>query len=158
MMVGVIGMGSNIARGLDVFRTTSKTVSQRYAASIAESWDYYRKRLGTPKARRASLPPPPSWQTLQPLRRRTTVEVGGTAGDRASEYPVTDAMAQRCVDARAEYIDRLGAGMHRHRIPITEESANDVVAHMNDADFTPAAYAYAKMCDRISNAWRGSRE
>jgi pyruvate/2-oxoglutarate dehydrogenase complex dihydrolipoamide acyltransferase (E2) component len=133
----------------------SGDLSEAEAAAMraGEAWEAYRKRLGTPKARRMPLQAAPSWQQASPAKMQSQQD--GAPRD----YAVTDAMVQRCVDARAEYVDRISRGMNRHRIPITAESADAVVEAMDsDPNFHPGRYAYDQMKQRISNAWRGGRE
>src|SRR2546430_9565656 len=69
-------------------------------------------------------------------------------------YEIDDELAERIFDAREAYKARIGAGMHRHRVP-TPVSDEDDMADSDDTDRRAAAYDAMKK--RLSGAWKACR-
>jgi hypothetical protein len=76
------------------------------------------------------------------------------ARDTADPYEIDDELAERIFDAREAYKARIGAGMHRHRVP-TPVSDEDDMADSDDTDRRAAAYDAMKK--RLSGAWKARR-
>lgn len=73
------------------------------------------------------------------------------------EFPITDADVQRCVDARAAYVNRISRGMHRHRV---STDADDVIDRLivKDEDVTPGRVAYDAYKKRLSGQYRARKK